>query len=517
MDDDPGPKRRQPTFRIFALLGIYLVTVTLALAFSISNAQTHDETGDSATAAPDASDLNETTEGSDASGQAEFRDASHGVEHKTILDYFPVPVIIALGVFITCSAFFSASEVAFFSLHRVRLRSMAMESRLTSRNVTKLMQHPSQLLITILIGNMIVNVLISVLLPAPLEQALEHFLHWTPVIAYTVTIISSTFFLVFFGEIMPKVVAVRVSEAFARTASIPMVLVDRILSPVRVSVLGFTELLFRVTRFDDIKAAPFITDEEFIAVLEDSEAHGVIEEEEGQMIQGILESGDAKLKEILVPRVDIVAIDQSATVGEALALFRAREFSRVPAYEGDLDNVTGVLVAKDLLKFVFRNQLDYPIKSILRPPNYVPQTMTVQSFVRDAQHKRMHLAIVADEFGGTAGIVTLEDAIEEVVGEIQDANDEEPVPMFERLSETEFSIDGGLHLDELQELTGLEVAEGSHQTVAGFFLEQSHEIANEGDRLVHNNIEFIVDAIEGKRILKFRVNLLKPTLQEDQS
>lgn len=435
----------------------------------------------------------------------------------SVWDYFSPGVIITLLILISGSAFFSASEVAFFSLHRVRLRSMAMETGMTSRSVTTLMRHPSQLLITILIGNMIVNVLISVLLPARLVLVLEYIVGWSPVIAYTATIVGATFFLVFFGEIMPKVVAVRICESFARAASAPMVVVDRILQPVRIFVLGFTEMLFRITRFDDIKAAPFITDEEFIAVLEDSEAHGVIEEEEGQMIQGILESGDAKLRVILVPRVDIVAIDESCTVAEALEMFREHEFSRMPAYDGDLDTVTGILVAKDLLKYVSQKKLDHPIKTIIREPNFVPQTMTVQAFVRDAQHKRMHLAIVADEFGGTAGIVTLEDAIEEVVGEIHDANEDVPAPRFSKISDTEFVIDGGLPLDELPQIIGIEVVEGSHQTVAGFFLEQTHEIANEGDRLVHNDVEFVVDEVDGKRIISFKVVLLNPTLQEEQS
>ena len=435
-------------------------------------------------------------------------------------DFFSIlsmPMIGGLVLLIACSAYFSASEVAFFSLHVVRLRSLADSNSLASRGVANLMQHPGRLLITILIGNMIVNVLISVLLPTRLERVFEHVYGIPPVVAYVFTIIFSTMILVFFGEIMPKVIAVRMSEAYARAAVLPMFLFDRALSPIRISVLSFTDYLFKVSRFDDIKAAPFITDEEFFSVLSESEAHGVIEEEEGQMIQRILESGDAMLREILVPRPDVIAIEHSVSVADALEAFREHEFSRMPAYRENLDNVVGILFAKDLLSYVFRGDLDHSISSIVRRVNFVPQTMTIQAFVRDAQHKRMHLAIVADEFGGTEGIVTLEDAIEEIVGDIQDSSDEPEAPKFTTLSEGVFRVDGGLPLDELSEHIGVELEDGSHETVAGFFIEHAQKIAEKGDRLVHEGVLFEVEHVDGKRVSSFRVELAAEESREDSA
>lgn len=455
--------------------------------------------------------------GMDTFSQSEGLLATNADANSTLGSEVTPGIVFGLLMLIATSAYFSASEVAFFSLHKVRLRNMAKSESVTGRGVARLMQHPGRLLITILIGNMIVNVLISVLLPTRMERIFEHVYHFPPVAAYTATIIVSTFILVFFGEIMPKVLAVRISETFAKAAVIPMLAVDKLLGPIRIFVLGLTDVLFRVTRFNDIKAAPFITDEEFFSVLSDSEAQGVIEEEEGQMIQGILESGDAKLREILVPRPDVIAIDESATVQEALEKFRAHEFSRMPVFDGDLDSIEGVLFAKDLLPFVFRGDFEHIIKSIIRPPNFVPSTMTIQAFVREAQHKRTHLAIVADEFGGTSGIVTLEDAIEEIVGDIHDTNDEVIDAPFERISSTEFQIDGGLPLDELSDIIGVQLEEGSHETVAGFFIEQTHEIPEEGDNLVHENIEFTVQTLEGKRIQSFRVKLLPRDVQEESA
>jgi CBS domain containing-hemolysin-like protein len=429
---------------------------------------------------------------------------------------FTTPVVISLVLLLTGSAFFSASEVAFFAIHKVRLRGMAESGSNFSRLVAQMMEHPNRLLITILIGNMIVNVMISVLLPVPLQNLLSEVTHQGTAVTLPLTIILSTLVLVVVGEITPKVIAVRMNEFYARAAAYPMWAIDRFLYPVRWAALNFTEGFFRVTRFNDIKAAPFITDDEFLHVLSDSEARGVIEEEEGQMIQGILESSDALLREILVPRPDVVAIDQTATVKDALELFREHEFSRMPAYETDLDHVQGVLFAKDLLPYVVRGEWDMSIQSICRRPNFVPETMTIRGFVRDAQRKRMHLSVVVDEYGGTAGIVTLEDAMEEIVGDIRDEDEIEP-PLYKELGPGTFQVDGGLPLDELSDLLGVEIPDEEHETVAGFFIEQTNKIPEIGDTLTHDGMLFVIDSVDGKRAERLTVHLDEETVEESPS
>ncbi len=439
------------------------------------------------------------------------------VADKTIWMYFTPPMLIGLSFLLLGSAFFSASEVAFFSIHSVRLRSLSDSAQLAGRSVASMMQHPNRLLITILIGNMIVNVLISVFLPANMEHVFEHVFHVPPFWAYFLTVVVSTFILVFFGEIMPKVVAVRISETFAKCAVFPMMLFDRILSPVRIAVLGFTDFLFHITRFNDINAAPFITDDEFLSVLSDSEAQGVIEEEEEQMIQGILESGDSMLREILVPRPDMIAIEENANVKDALALFSEHEFSRMPVYKGNLDEIVGILFAKDLLTHIFLEAYDRPIKPLLRQANFVPSTMTIQAFMRDAQRKHMHLAIVADEFGGTEGIVTLEDAIEEIVGDIHDTSDEQEPPKVAQISEDVYRVDGSLPLDELSESIGVDLEEGSHETLAGFFIEHTHKIPEQGDLLNHNHVVLEVEEVDGKRASTFTLTVQHEAPKEEAS
>ena len=406
MDDDTGPIRlRRLLFVALLALGIAALSV-----LSSAPAPLGSETRGQVWAATPADT------GAASSIQAFW---------SAVADNMPLSVTVGILILLAFSAFFSASEVAFFSIHQVRLRGMGEEGGFFGRMVANLMQRPGRLLTTILIGNMIVNILISVMLPPRLERIIEAGFRAPASISYILTICISTVILVFFGEVTPKVFAVRIGEIYARVTVVPLRAVDWALTPARWSAVKFTEFLFRVTRFDRIQPAPFITDKEFLSVLSDSEAQGVIEQEEGQMMQGIIESGDAYVREILVPRPDVVSISYGASVGEARELFRKHEFSRMPVHDEDLDHIRGVLVVKDLLQSIAEGKLDEAIGPLARPANFVPETMTLREFVKDAQRKRMHLSIVVDEYGGTEGIATLEDAIEEVVGDIRDEEEKE--------------------------------------------------------------------------------------------
>ncbi len=432
---------------------------------------------------------------------------------SSIGENLPINVTLGILILLALSAFFSGSEVAFFSIHQIRLRGMGEEPGLTSRMVARLMKYPGRLLTTILIGNMIVNILISVTLPSRLERIIEEGFHAPQTLSYILTICISTVILVFFGEVTPKVFAIRVGEPYARLAVFPLKAVDWLLAPARWSALKFTEFLFRITRFDRIETAPFITDKEFISVLSDSEAQGVIEQEEGQMMQSIIEFGDAYVREILVPRPDVVSIRSDATVGEARELFRKHEFSRMPVHQEDLDHITGVLVAKDLLQSISEGRLDDPIGPLARPANFVPETMTLREFVKDAQRKRMHLSIVVDEYGGTEGVATLEDAIEEVVGDIRDDIDEE-TSKYTDLGEGAYLVDGSFPLDEFSDLVGVDLQDKEHETVAGFFIEHTNKVPQKGDRLTVDGIIFTVEDVKGKRISSLHAYISKATQQE---
>ncbi len=421
-------------------------------------------------------------------------------------EYLPAEVIIAIALLLLASAFFSGSETAFCSISRVRLRAMSNDGTLSGRLVSGMWSHPGRLLTTILVGNNLVNVLIAVLLGSRVETMLTDAFSFSPAAAYLSAALLCTAFLVFFGEITPKVTALRCGEGFARTAAFPLLAVDKLLTPVRDGLLRMTELFFRVTRISEVRAAPFITDEEFKSLLSHSEKHGVLEQDEAQMIQGVMEFHDMVLSELLIPRLDVVALPESATVGEALEVFREHEYSRMPVYREDLDHIVGVVFIKALLPSVERGELDLSIAQFIRPAQFVPETMSVYDFVRETQRMRTHLAIVVDEHGGTEGIVTLDDAIQEVVGDISDEQ-EEGVPAVQRLSENAYLVEGSLSLDEVNKLLGTRLEDEEHETIAGFLMDQSDKIPEAGDTVEHSGARFTVVSVEGRRVALLRIDV----------
>ena len=427
----------------------------------------------------------------------------------------PPWVLLVISICVLLSAFFSGSESALFSIHRVRLRSMAEEPSGTGRMVARLLEHPGQLLTTILVGNTLVNLLFTLMLGSRVDQIFVDVLGVSDLSAYLLAVAVCTGLLVFFGEILPKVAALSLSESVARIVVVPLLLVNKILGPVCSALLVITDFIFKITHFHKFRAAPFITDEELKAIFEAREAKAVIEEDERQMIQGILEFNDVLLREIVVPRPDVISIQEDATVAEALELLREHEYSRMPVYREDLDHVTGILIAKDLLPCVARGEWNRTVKTLIKPAHFVPETMTVQQFVKDAQRHRAHLAIVVDEYGGTAGTVALEDAFEEVVGDIQDEHDEEE-HLYEKIGDGEYRVDGGLSLEELSELIGVELEDEEHETLAGFLMNHTEKVLEPGDQVEHSNVVFIVEACEGKRALLVRVSVRPPETFEPQ-
>jgi len=425
------------------------------------------------------------------------------------------PTLLLVVCLLALSAFFSSSETAFFSIQKPRLRVLRKENRLTGRLIVRMLDRPGQLLTVILVGNMLVNTIIGVVLGARVKNLFQYTLLMPSAAAYVGAVACCTAVLVLFGEITPKVFAVRAREVYARVAVIPLMAADRLLAPVCGVLLQITEFLFRVTRFDALHAAPYITDEELKSALADGGPDYKTEEEERQMIGRILEFHDVMLREALVPRPDVVALPEDATVAEALALFRDHEFSRMPVYKDDLDHIQGVLFAKDLLPSLVKGDRARPVSSLVRSAHYVPTTMSVRGFVKEAQRTRTHLAIVVDEYGGTEGIVTLEDAIEEVVGDILDENEEEQTG-YAQIAEGVYRLEANLPLDELYALTGVAIKDEEHETLAGFLMKQSDKILEVGDQIRHGGVLFTVEAVDGKRAATVRMEMERqPNREED--
>lgn len=493
LDDDTGPlTRRRPT-AVVALIAF------LAFLYALG----HLPAGSEQAGGQVTEDATVVSDSGVAGGEPITETAQPWYVHM------PPWLLVSVVLLLACSAFFSSSETALFSLHKLRVRSMRGEDAVSGKLIAQLLDSPGEILTTILVGNMIVNVSIGVILGTHVEDLFRSTLGVRPALAYVLAVAVTTGVLVLLGEIGPKIVAVSASESLARAVAFPLMAVNAVLAPLRDLLLRITDGIFRVFHFSQLHAAPFITDEELRALLTQGESEGVIEEEERQMIQGILEFTDAMLREILVPRPDIVAIPEGATVREALDVLREHQYSRMPVFREDMDHLVGLLVGKDLLPSVARGDLDKPIKSLIRPLHFVPETMTVQAFVKDAQRHRAHLAIVVDEYGGTAGMVTLEDAMEQVVGDIMDEGEFEE-PEYELVGENVYRVDGGFNLDDLSDLIGVKFEDESHETVAGFLMHQTEKIPEVGDTLEYSNVVFTIEEVEGRRASAVRV-VLRPT------
>ena len=421
-------------------------------------------------------------------------------------DILPPSVCVAVLCLLALSAFFSSTETAFFSIPRPRLRSLRAQRTVSARLVVQMLDSPGKLLTTILVGNMLVNTLIGVVLGTRIKDLFHEAAGIPSSVSYALSIVITTSALLFFGEITPKIMAVRARERWALLAVFPLQAVGRIIGPVRDGLLWFTDRLFRVTRFHELHAAPFITDVELKSVLSNGEPEDEVEEDGRQMIRNILEFHDAQLREIVIPRPDVVAVPEDATVGEALALYRTHEFSRMPVYGSDIDHISGVLFAKDMLPSLTEGDLARPVSELTRPPHFVPETMAVQEFIKSVQRLRSHLAIVVDEFGGTEGIVTLQDAIEEVVGDISVEGERED-RLYEEAGEGVYRVQGGFALDEFSELTGIDLEDGEHQTLAGYLMGQEDKLPTVGDRFVHGNVTYTVEEVEDRRLGVVRVEI----------
>jgi putative hemolysin len=435
----------------------------------------------------------------------------------------PVPLHLILTPFILgstfllgcMSAFFSASEVAFLSLNKVELRKMGDSENLILRMVARIMKRPGSLLTTVLMGNTVVNILLTITFADPLAKTFRESLLLPSSQSYALSVVITTCVLLFFCEILPKVFAAMDPRSFAISAVVPLFLADKAMALPRYAATSLVGFVFKITGLSQIKPAPFLTDDEFLSILSEGEASGIIEEDERQMIEGILEFSDMTLRNILVPRPDIVGVKESASVIEALEIVRNHEYSRMPVYRDDLDHITGILYAKDLLPVVEGIGLEKPITVYMRPPHFVPETMIIGNFIKMAQRLHIHIAVVVDEYGGTEGIVTLQDALREVVGDIGEEDDLEE-SLVKVISNGIWQIAGNYPLDEFENLTGISSDDDEHTTVGGFLMALSDKILEPGDELDYSGLHFEIKDVDKKRVTHVLVKDLRGTGTEQE-
>jgi gliding motility-associated protein GldE len=429
---------------------------------------------------------------------------------------FIVGGILALIVLLLLSALFSGSEVALFSLSDSSREAIAGQSDRASRRVIKLLERPRELLISILILNTLVNVATAVL-AAVITASVATAQNWNPTLTLVLEVLVLTFVLLVMSEISPKLIATRHAAAFARTTSGLLTVLSGILYPISKILAKSTHLMHGRMR----PGSRRLSSEDLKALADVGEAHGTLEEEERELIYSIVEFGETSVREIMVSRLDIVALPVSFTLAETLEIIRESGHSRMPLYVDHLDNILGVIYAKDLLPHLHRKEgsarLDWT--RIARPAIFVPMGKKLGDLLKDFQTKKTHIAIVVDEYGGTAGLVTLEDVLEEIVGEIRDEHDETEEELYEQIDANTYRFDARINLDDINELIGIELdtEEYDFETLGGLIFHLTGSIPQEGDEIKFESLKIRVEAVDNHRIGQVLVEFGPPPELEEVS
>lgn len=417
------------------------------------------------------------------------------------------PHFLAFAVCILASAFFSGSETALTTLNEAKVHQLI---ELHGQKATPLrlwLERPNRVLTVILLGNNLVNILASALAT---EVAGSYFQNSSLGIAVGVT----TFLVLVFGEIVPKTYAKHNSERLALAAIHVVRLLLFAFYPVVLLLVGISRFIVRLTggRLSPPDFAVTEQDIEFLIGL--GRREGVLEVEEEQMLHSVLEFSDTVVREVMVPRTNVTAISVDIDRETLLRSIIDAGYSRVPVYEGSLDNVIGLIHAKDLLRELSNGEQTLDLRALLRPVYYVPETMKISDLLKEFQRRKTHLAVVVDEYGGTAGIVAMEDLIEELVGEIHDEYDVEE-NRFRSLGEGHYLADARIPVDELGELLGIRFPENdSYDTLGGFLIQLRGDLPRVDDRQVWSGLEFIVREADERRLLKIEV--ITPTSGETE-
>ena len=412
--------------------------------------------------------------------------------------------MVVVAILLFCSAMISGSEVAYFSLGPVHISELKEHPTRKESLVLNLLEKPERLLANILITNNFINVGI-VIIASSVTGTIFNFTH-SPLLGFVTKVVVITFLLLLFGEIMPKVYANRFAPQFARRMAVPLVILDKLFQPLIFILVRSTGLVNRrlakkgqnISMDDLSEALDLATD---------------VVEDEKEMLEGIVRFSNLEVSEIMKPRTDVVAVDIETDLDTLTRVIIDSGFSRIPVYEETFDHLKGILYVKDLLPHINqRNKFNW--QKLIREPFFVPETKKINDLLKEFQEKKIHLAIVVDEYGGTEGIVTMEDILEEVVGEITDESDEAE-EFYRRIDAFTYAFDGKTLLNDFYKVTELDdelfdEVKGDSETVAGLLLELKGGFPRINDVMICRGIEFTVLAMDKRRIKEVKVFLKDP-------
>lgn len=419
----------------------------------------------------------------------------------------PVSIVLML-ICLFLSSFFSASETAFTSVNRVKIKTLAADGKKKAKRVEKIIDKYDKMLSAVLIGNNIVNIALSTIATLFFVKVLKS------TIAENVSGLISTavitVIVLIFGEVTPKTLAKEFPEKFTMAIAPIIEFLMLILTPF---CAIFSLIRKGINKVFKNKEQDSFNEDEILTIVDEAESVGDIEEAEGALIRSAIEFIDCTAGEILTPRVDVTAAPITITSNDLAKLISESGFSRIPIYEGTIDNIIGVVHEKDFYSDIFNT--DKNIREIMKPPVFTVESIKISNLLKLLQKNKMHIAVVTDEFGGTQGIVTLEDIIEELVGEIWDETDELEENCT-KISDTQYSLRGDCEIDVLHDLFDMDTDDFDATTIGGFINELSGKMPREGAKVTYKNLELTVNKVSRRRIMEVRLDV-HPEIEEDES
>ncbi|HQJ95872.1 MAG TPA: hemolysin family protein, partial [Candidatus Cloacimonas sp.] len=405
-------------------------------------------------------------------------------------------------VLFALSAFFSGSETALFSLSRVYLKRLENSKSKSAKRILKLLKKPRELLITLLLGNTFVNLAISsfgTLLALQIGRKYSY----TESSVVTIQIILTTILILFFGEISPKLIALSKADTLSGILSLPLLMFRYLFYPIVWVLVKMSELISSHQNVDRYVGTKF-TDEEFHNLIQSESSSHSLEEHEKKMLVGLFRFREAEIKEIYVPRVKITAIEENQSIEDLKKIIIESGYSRIPVYRGSIDEIVGIIYVKDLILYPEKKT----IKQLMRPVWFVTENMKVQTLLNQFKQRKLQVAIVVDEYGGTSGIISLEDILEEIVGEIRDEYDKEEIPELIKIDENTYILSGNFSIRQFNENFSTDISLEDYDNLAEFLLAYYNHVPNIGDTVFYyERIEFTILDADEKSIKQIQVKI----------
>lgn len=413
--------------------------------------------------------------------------------------------VVSILILVALSAFFSSSETALVSCNRIRIRSMVDENDRRLKFLNRVLDNQSKMLAAILIGNNIVNLYASSL-TTTLAMKLGG--------SYTVSLATGllTFIILVFGEISPKTAATIHAEKLALFVAPLIYFLMTVLTPVIFIINSIAGLFLRLIGINPNQKQETITEEELRTFVDVSHEEGVIEKEEVKMINNVVDFGDSLAKDVMIPRIDTIFADVNATYEELIEIYRTSMFTRLPVYENTTDNVVGMINMKDLL--LYRPGEEFRLRDYLREAYYTYEYKKTSELFVDMRQQYVSMAIVLDEYGATAGVVTLEDLLEEIVGEIRDEYDADELDSFRKISDTEYRVEGSVKLDDLNDLLDIRLESEDYDSIGGYIIGLIDNLPEVGQTVSDGVFTFQVESLERNRIKWVRLWIPDPVSGE---